>query len=416
MMSVPESIVLDRHSIPQDILECILDNLQDDKSILASCTLVCGSWSEPSRRRLFRTLRRRSKKEEDAGGSFLQFLRQHPYPHLIRVLELYAFGQYLCTRHILPVILSRLSNLAELRLWGLDTRCGCEATDEHKAASSLQLYRLERLEFNHLAHDTTMSFLQALGHFSEITTLVINCDAIIRPSPSGVTIVQRLAADVWPITSERLRVRSISMRGSIAATTSSLLYSVLAVTPSVRSLRTIRVTFDSARDLRVCASLLPLCANLREVHFGQWLTFDQKDYEAWDHIDLGSCDMLEECTIATTMIPFASEPGDSLDSRLQQNMSIINVLSRLPRSVHHVTIILYEADPDLGSLRDCYDWEQIQRILSTIAGQLRYITFKIVDNHDASNRYTQIRNLVAAQTAVLQKVLSIQIAELKDGW
>lgn len=274
MGSSSSSLLQDDLDYPIDLLECILDNLDGDKVTLASCTLVCHSLLKSSRYRLFRHMNRRGK------GSFLQDLKSHPFPHLVRVVELYAFGQEICTRHVLPQIFSLLPNIDELKLLGLRSRCisgvTCQEQDRKYETSFRGTIQLRRLEFSHSYHDSYTLFLDFLGLFHSIGTLHINCDAMLDPVLIGPAMQQELGTFVRDAAPSRLQIRAARVHASTAAITSRLLFHVLLVTPSVHTLRALHVTFDSAADLRVCAALLPHCINLRKVHFGQWVTFDHK--------------------------------------------------------------------------------------------------------------------------------------------
>ncbi|TCD71446.1 hypothetical protein EIP91_010152 [Steccherinum ochraceum] len=411
MLSFNSTPSLDHTDLPGDILECILDNFVNDRRTLASCTLVCRSLLHPSRSRLFRSVFRKSRGGENAGTILFE-LQVHPFPELVRTLELSAFGQHLCTRHVLPAILMHLPNLDELKLWGLETRCSCDGASREPEQLPRGLFQLRKLELHHLAHRTPDAFLDFLGLFSEIDTLSINCDAILIHLPiRGAAGVQDPSVFTDGTGLDQLCIRSANIRGSTAATTSCLLFHILLVTPSAQSLRTLHATFDCAADLLACTALLPHCPNLRHVDFGQWLTFDQKDYHLWDRLSLRECGSLEECTVATTLCAFSILFTEAIESKLQQNMAIINVLSRLPPSVRHVTIIFNETDPDMGTLRDCYDWKQLCDMLEPLCSQLRTLTLKISDIYDSESRFAQLKEFVEGKTASLRGKACVRIME-----
>lgn len=275
MGTAPSSLGHATMALPVDLLECILDNLRDDKETLKACSLVCRPLSTLSRGRLFRVMSRRGRGYEDAG-SLMKHIRHHPYATLVRVLELYAFGQFLCTRHVLPEMLSMLENLNELKLWGLSTKCVCEGDPQTPREEYRQHRHLKRLELSHVAHHSITLFLDFLGLFDEIHTLDINCDAILGPLPAGVALHQDMSSFIAEAAPKHLKIRAVTIRGSTAAITSRLLFHIIRVTPSVQTLDRLHATFDSAWDLRVCASLLPHCTSLHKLHLGQWVTFDQK--------------------------------------------------------------------------------------------------------------------------------------------
>ena len=111
-----------------------------------------------------------------------------------------------------------------------------------------------------------------------------------------------------------------------------------------------------------------------------------------------------------------SLPG-AVETQLQQNKAIIEVLTRLSPSVRHVTIVLYEADVDIGemaTLQSCYDWNQINSILSGISSQLHAVTFRVCDCGDDSSRFAHYRNFVSGKTAAIQRKINVSIVEQEN--
>ncbi|KAH9855348.1 hypothetical protein C2E23DRAFT_724772, partial [Lenzites betulinus] len=62
--------------LPQEIFHIILDYLGNNKSILRSCSLVCRSWLQVSRPRLFAIVSLYACEQRLVG--FLYFLGTHP--------------------------------------------------------------------------------------------------------------------------------------------------------------------------------------------------------------------------------------------------------------------------------------------------------------------------------------------------
>lgn len=74
-----------------ELLEAIIDHLFDNKTTLASCTLVCRSWLEPSRYRLFYSIRHNILSSPGNHNAFQQFVVSTPQcAHLIRDLGLHS--------------------------------------------------------------------------------------------------------------------------------------------------------------------------------------------------------------------------------------------------------------------------------------------------------------------------------------
>ena len=123
------------YEIPPEVSDYIIDHVWD-KATLANCSLVCRSWANRSRHRLFRTVDisiKRCSKLED----FIAFLLSSPHlTSSIRNLALrgtiaddrlsYAAWFYI-SAEILLTCLDKLPNIAELSLYGVRLTGGMKA-------------------------------------------------------------------------------------------------------------------------------------------------------------------------------------------------------------------------------------------------------------------------------------------------
>lgn len=135
----------------------------------------------------------------------------------------------------------------------------------------------------------------------------------------------------------------------------------------------------------------------------------------WDEINLTACTGLEDFTIATTMCPFTWQLPDAAESKMQQNSAILRLLSRLSPTVRHISIILYEGDPEMGTLRSCYDWTQITGLLTMLSSQLNAVTFRICDTGDGDSHFPVFRKFVLEQSATVQRKVVVKAVEQKQS-
>jgi len=393
-------MLYNQSAVPVEILESVLDYFDDDnKGSLRACTLVCKFWLTSARRRLFRRLSSAGQNGMDAGKFLLDRLHGHPFPELVRVLSMYAFGQTLCTQHYLPQIMSKLSNLHELSIRGGGSQCKCGAVDRRIAPSLTGSFQLQRLLLSHVVHSCHSFFLDILNLFSDVKEVEIYGDTICS-LPTSLEDARCL-----------IEIRALNIRASTGGTTSCLLFRMIASSSAAHALHTLRASFACAADLEACAAVLPQCRNLRTVDFQACLTYDPRDQSAWDKIDLRSCDSLEKCAVRSVV----ANKGDIPDFR-RSNNSLVNVLSRLPGSTRHVDIFCTRIG---DALEECYDWTYINPILLGISDQLQSLTFSVHDENRTEaeallwlKQHIEIDN---ESSTLLQKVI-VRSVKMNDWW
>lgn len=102
------------------IVDSILDSLWEDNTTLSSCSLVCRQWLNPSRRRLFHTIRIAKHADQLAGFLDLLLSSFTPRDHIQRLIiapAIYAYPEEdIPLWDLIYVILTKLHNLTALTL------------------------------------------------------------------------------------------------------------------------------------------------------------------------------------------------------------------------------------------------------------------------------------------------------------
>jgi hypothetical protein len=170
-----------RIQLPQELIDTIFENLEDDKWTLRRCSLVCSSWLLSTHRRLFRRivllpLYNSSPRPLFYGQRLHNLLLMSPHiATYIRELELYE-GQsikglaWIGSDQSLPLVLGMLKDLTRIELqrleWNLVPPALRQSIQNVLALPSLQFLKMEHSNFASLE-----DFSSLLSHAKSLTDL-----------------------------------------------------------------------------------------------------------------------------------------------------------------------------------------------------------------------------------------------------
>lgn len=181
---------MDRCKLPQELIDAIIDNIDDDESYpcrwtLQRCSLVCRSWLPRCQRRIFRRIvllprRRRYRPHPESNSQRLRLILLK-YPHISRyILELKVYeGQvekdrdWIRTDETLPLVLSSLKNLTRIEFRRLEWS-ELPPSLRRSICSVLELPSMVSLDMELCVFASMDNFASLLSHAQGLTGLSLS--------------------------------------------------------------------------------------------------------------------------------------------------------------------------------------------------------------------------------------------------
>lgn len=360
-------------SLPQELIDTIVDFLHNDTPTLIACSLVASNWLPSTRFHLFGTVCVRGVHEKNGLNVFLKFFRKASpvLSFAIRHLSIASFqarhGSASSPRvsaQVIAFFLRHLPSLKSLKLHNVDLEAEYSESRVRSNMWPARPFELERLDIEDV-HVRSVKLpaqhlFEILGLFSRIDTLRIGHVHVYANTVAPTLVMAE--QDVIPCLSDTLAVRSLSLQ---------MLPSMDLCLQRLRDRLVLQAPFSLSVS-HIWPQLNPMIRSLIVTargslsHLsmdGEWVLVNAgapPDPHEWRTFDLSSC-------LKLSSFEFHIRMQDSVPVRNGNRWKrAVKVISLLPPSIHTVTFSLSTWGDDGRLALDHPEWGNLNRALAKL--------------------------------------------------